>query len=93
MSSAAMAMSSPATPSVTSCLELFGVRPCGRDPPGGVARHAVLVQSGGVPSQGAAMPHPVTLTTASGIPVEDNQNSLSAGPQGPLLLQDVHLIE
>ena len=33
------------------------------------------------------------LTTASGIPVEDNQNSLSAGPQGPLLLQDFHLIE
>ena len=34
-----------------------------------------------------------TLTTAAGIPVEDNQNSLSAGPHGPLLLQDVHLIE
>ncbi|SFU78248.1 catalase [Pseudoduganella namucuonensis] len=36
---------------------------------------------------------PVTLTTASGIPVADNQNSLSAGPRGPLLLQDFHLIE
>lgn len=34
-----------------------------------------------------------TLTTASGIPVADNQNSLSAGPRGPLLLQDFHLIE
>jgi len=33
------------------------------------------------------------LTTASGIPVADNQNSLSAGPRGPLLLQDFHLIE
>jgi len=33
------------------------------------------------------------LTTASGIPVVDNQNSLSAGPRGPLLLQDFHLIE
>ena len=33
------------------------------------------------------------LTTASGIPVEDNQNSLTAGPRGPLLLQDFHLIE
>lgn len=34
-----------------------------------------------------------TLTTASGIPVADNQNSISAGPRGPLLLQDFHLIE
>ncbi len=33
------------------------------------------------------------LTTASGIPVADNQNSISAGPRGPLLLQDFHLIE
>jgi len=33
------------------------------------------------------------LTTASGIPVVDNQNSLSAGLRGPLLLQDFHLIE
>jgi catalase len=33
------------------------------------------------------------LTTASGIPVADHQNSLSAGPRGALLLQDFHLIE
>lgn len=33
------------------------------------------------------------LTTASGIPVVDNQNSLTAGPRGPVLLQDFHLIE
>jgi catalase len=33
------------------------------------------------------------LTTASGIAVADNQNSVSAGPRGPLLLQDFHLIE
>ena len=33
------------------------------------------------------------FSTASGIPVADNQNSLSAGPRGPLLLQDFHLIE
>ena len=39
------------------------------------------------------MPKSPTLTTASGIPVADNQNSLSAGPRGPLLLQDFHLIE
>lgn len=39
------------------------------------------------------MTTPTRLTTASGIPVGDNQNSLSAGPRGPLLLQDFHLIE
>jgi catalase len=39
------------------------------------------------------MSQPPRFTTASGIPVDDNQNSLSAGPRGPLLLQDFHLIE
>ncbi len=34
-----------------------------------------------------------TLTTSSGTPVADNQNSLTAGPRGPVLLQDFHLIE
>lgn len=34
-----------------------------------------------------------TLTTAFGIPVADDQNSLTAGPRGPVLMQDVHLLE
>ncbi|MFH8366767.1 catalase [Streptomyces sp. NPDC018031] len=34
-----------------------------------------------------------TLTTESGAPVADNQNSATAGPGGPLLLQDQHLLE
>jgi catalase len=34
-----------------------------------------------------------TLTTASGAPIADNQNSLTAGPRGPVLLQDYWLIE
>jgi catalase len=33
------------------------------------------------------------LTTAAGIPVGDNQNSLTAGPRGPLLIQDWQLFE
>src|SRR6202521_1494931 len=33
------------------------------------------------------------LTTAAGIPVADNQNSLTAGPRGPLLVQDWQLFE
>ena len=33
------------------------------------------------------------LTTTAGAPVADNQNSLSAGPRGPLLLQDYQLLE
>jgi catalase len=39
------------------------------------------------------MSQPPKLTTASGIPVVDNQNSITAGPRGPVLLQDFHLIE
>jgi catalase len=34
-----------------------------------------------------------TLTTASGSPVADNQNSLTAGRRGPLLVQDWQLFE
>jgi catalase len=33
------------------------------------------------------------LTTAFGIPVADDQNSMTAGPRGPVLIQDIHLIE
>src|ERR1044071_330792 len=33
------------------------------------------------------------LTTESGAPVENNQQSQTAGPNGPVLLQDHHLIE
>ncbi|MFW8591015.1 catalase [Glaciecola sp. 2405UD65-10] len=34
-----------------------------------------------------------TLTRQNGAPVGDNQNSQTAGPWGPVLLQDSHLIE
>jgi catalase len=34
-----------------------------------------------------------TMTTAFGIPVADDQNSLTAGERGPVLMQDVHLLE
>src|SRR4030088_1031153 len=33
------------------------------------------------------------LTTDAGAPVGDNQNSQTAGPSGPVVLQDSHLIE
>lgn len=33
------------------------------------------------------------LTTAAGIPVGDNQNSITAGQHGPTLIQDMYLIE
>jgi catalase len=36
---------------------------------------------------------PRRLTTESGAPVADNQNSQTAGPGGPVLIQDHHLIE
>ncbi|TWT55292.1 Catalase [Thalassoglobus neptunius] len=34
-----------------------------------------------------------TLTTSGGAPIADNQNSETAGPRGPLLMQDYQLIE
>ena len=33
------------------------------------------------------------ITTAFGIPVSDDQNSFTAGDRGPVLMQDVHLLE
>jgi catalase len=34
-----------------------------------------------------------TITTSAGAPIADNQNSITAGPRGPVLLQDYQLIE
>ena len=34
-----------------------------------------------------------TLTTSAGAPIADNQTSITAGPRGPLLLQDYQLLE
>jgi catalase len=49
-------------------------------------------QTGGKPRPAAAGGKQ-RLTTAGGIPVPDNQNSLTAGPRGPLLVQDWQLFE
>ncbi|MCK0195437.1 catalase [Ancylobacter sp. 6x-1] len=34
-----------------------------------------------------------TLTTTAGAPIADNQNSVTAGPRGPVLIQDYQLVE
>jgi|SRR4051812_45069802 catalase len=34
-----------------------------------------------------------TMTTAAGAPFGDNQDSLTVGPRGPMLMQDLLLIE
>jgi catalase len=34
-----------------------------------------------------------TMTTTAGNPIADNQNSITAGPRGPLLMQDYQLLE
>jgi catalase len=39
------------------------------------------------------MPDKPTLTTAEGCPIADQENSVTAGPRGPLLMQDVQLLE
>lgn len=36
---------------------------------------------------------PKRLTTTAGAPVTDNQNSITAGPRGPILMQDYQLLE
>ncbi len=33
------------------------------------------------------------LTSVSGCPIANNQDSLTAGPRGPMLLQDVWFLE
>src|SRR5260370_30804955 len=44
-------------------------------------------------SPGESMAKNPTLTTGSGMPVGDNQNTITAGPRGPVLMQDFHLLE
>jgi catalase len=51
-----------------------------------------LVVEGGETHQQAAGPE-TQLTTNQGVPISDNQNSLKAGPRGPVLLQDFILRE
>src|SRR3546814_15484266 len=36
---------------------------------------------------------PPVMTTTAGAPVADNQNSITAGPRGPVLMQDYQLLE
>src|ERR1700682_6722231 len=45
------------------------------------------------PSHDTSGPSGGQLTTSAGNPIADNQNALSAGPRGPLLMQDYQLIE
>ena len=49
-------------------------------------------QGAGQVDAGASKPNPV-LTLNSGRPVGDNQNSISAGRRGPLLMEDYLLFE
>src|SRR6201996_3052299 len=44
-------------------------------------------------SHNSSTPSSDQLTTTAGNPIADNQNALTAGPRGPLLLQDYQLIE
>jgi catalase len=50
-----------------------------------------VIGSGGEPHQRAT--DDKVLTTNQGVPISDNQNSLKAGPRGPTLLEDFHLLE
>ena len=34
-----------------------------------------------------------TITNSNGAPIEDNKNSMTAGPQGPIVLSDFHMLD
>ena len=53
--------------------------------------HAPLGKGGELHQQAESIE--TTLTTNQGVPIADNQNSLKAGPRGPVLLQDFILRE
>ena len=50
------------------------------------------VGPGGEPRQTVGEGRP-TMTTQQGVPISDDQNSLKAGPRGPLLMEDFHFRE
>jgi catalase len=56
-----------------------------------LAKYALLALAMGATLDASAQDS--HLTTDAGAPVGDNQNSQTAGPSGPVLLQDSHLIE
>jgi catalase len=55
-------------------------------------KHAAEIQQTAEVHQTAGKDVPV-LTTQQGIPVSDDQNTLSIGPRGPALLEDLHFRE
>ena len=63
-----------------------------QQPPAKDAASAAAVGNGGETQQQAEGNHPV-LTTAQGIAIADNQNSLTPTPRGPTLLEDFILRE
>jgi catalase len=62
------------------------------DPKGSTPSVNTLTGAGGELHQQAGGPQ-TQLTTNQGVPIADNQNSLKAGPRGPVLLQDFILRE
>jgi catalase len=58
----------------------------------GKATSEAKMGTGGEVHQVATGNQPV-MTTQQGIPVSDDQNSLKAGPRGPVLIEDFHLRE
>src|SRR3990170_7611566 len=54
---------------------------------------ALTQGSSSMKKEGCRMSDSKKLTTAFGIPVGDDQNSMTAGSRGPVLMQDVHLFE
>src|SRR5213075_1676856 len=52
-----------------------------------------IVLNYAVPQRKLSMTDKPVLTTTAGNPIGDNQNAMTAGPRGPLLVQDYQLTE
>jgi catalase len=59
---------------------------------GSAFHHAVTGTGGELHQQATGDQEPV-LTTNQGVPISDDQNSLTIGPRGPTLLEDFHFLE
>jgi catalase len=55
--------------------------------------YALTANQNQTQNKGANMDEKKKLTTAAGAPVPENDNAMTAGPRGPMLMQDVWYLE
>jgi catalase len=80
------------SPDASRAAAKAGAKPAAASRSKAAVPQAEMVGSGGETHQSAAAADQ-RITTNHGVPVSDNQNTLSAGPRGPHLLEDFVLRE